>query len=128
MTRPRNDQHSTEFGLWLRKQREIDSSLGFVATNIDYKWENYKTGQWMFIEEKRYGRLVESSQRKQFVSLDKAQRDPLYRGFWIIRFQKTSPEDGLIWLGRLCQQSQAEKYEEITKQQLLGFLKGFALL
>jgi len=54
MTRKRNDSHSTEFGLWLREQNEIDSSLGYLATNIDFMWTNYKTGQWMILEEKRY--------------------------------------------------------------------------
>ena len=58
MTRQRNDSHSTEFGIWLRVQPQIDSSLGFLASNIDYCWTNYKTGEWMFIEEKRYNTAI----------------------------------------------------------------------
>lgn len=48
------DKNSTEFGLWLREEKEIDSSLGFIATNLDYVWCNYKNGLWMIIEEKRF--------------------------------------------------------------------------
>jgi len=51
MTRRRNDNHSTEFGLWLREQPDIDSKLGYITTNLDYVWKNYKTGDWMLIEE-----------------------------------------------------------------------------
>jgi hypothetical protein len=45
MTRKRYDNHSTEFGLWLREQEELKSSLGFVATNLDFIWSNYKTNK-----------------------------------------------------------------------------------
>jgi len=53
MTKRRNDSHSTEYGLWLRDEPSIDSSLGYVATNIDYIWRNYKTGDWMIQEGKK---------------------------------------------------------------------------
>ena len=51
MTKRRNDSHSTEYGLWLRDEPSIDSSLGYVATNIDYIWRNYKTGEGKPIQE-----------------------------------------------------------------------------
>ena len=117
MTRQRNDAHSTEFGLWLRVQPAIDSKLGFVATNIDYVWENYKTRKWMIIEEKRHGATVTWSQGKQFKRLDDAcQGAPGYCGFHVLRFEKTSPDDGKIWLNDI----------EITKDALLAFLRDFA--
>jgi len=53
MTKPRFDDKSTEFGLWLRNQKEIDSGLGYITSNLDYIWRNYNTGDWMLIEEKR---------------------------------------------------------------------------
>ena len=62
MTRKRYDKHSTEFGLWLREQKELDSKFGYVATNLDYMWKNYKTGLWMFLEEKRYNGQLTFSQ------------------------------------------------------------------
>jgi hypothetical protein len=114
MTRKRNDIHSTEFGLWLRDQKEIDSSLGFITTNLDYIWENYKTGEWMLIEEKRYQSDVCFSQRQQLKNLNKRIGDRTrYKGMHLLQFEKTSPEDGKIFLDR----------KEISKDQLLLFLK-----
>lgn len=113
MTQQRRDSHSTEFGLWLRDQKEIDSGLGYVATNIDYLWRNYKTGKWMLIEEKRYGRKAKYPQTALFELLDKAcQLDNNYYGFHYLIFENTSPDDGKIFLDN----------KEITKDELLQFL------
>lgn len=114
MTRQRDDSHSTEFGLWLRNQSEIDSGLGFVTTNLDYIWANYKTGDWMLIEEKRHGSLLHLYQKQLFNKLDKlCQHDKLYHGFHTLVFQNTSPDDGAIWLDN----------KVVTKEQLLEFLQ-----
>lgn len=113
MTRKRNDSHSTEFGLWLREQAEIDSRLGFVATNIDFVWSNYKTGQWMLLEEKRFNKRPTYCQRKLFEILDCAiGDDPTYYGFHIIIFEKTSPTDGKIWIDG----------NEVDRHRLIQFL------
>jgi len=114
MTRQRIDNHSTEFGIWLRKQKTIDSSLGFTATNIDYVWRNYKTDQWMLIEEKRYGSSLSFVQKEIFRIIDfVCRKDSNYCGFHKIIFEKTSPEDGKIFLDNM----------EISKDFLLSFLK-----
>ncbi|MCD6297942.1 MAG: hypothetical protein J7M30_12405 [Deltaproteobacteria bacterium] len=114
MTRKRFDSHSTEFGLWLRKQRNIDSSLGYIATNIDYVWRNYKTGDWMLIEEKRYMTKVKRWQQEIFNLLTWCSKHhPKFHGFHILQFENTSPEDGEIFLdGR-----------KITKEELINFLQ-----
>lgn len=99
MTQQRRDKHSTEFGLWLREQKDIDSRLGFVASNIDYIWKNYKTGEWMIIEEKRHGKDCPQWQREIFAMLHKlATQDPKYMGFYFIQFENTNPQDGKIWI------------------------------
>ena len=99
MTSKRRDEHSTEFGLWLREQPEIDSALGYIATNIDYHWMNYKTGQWLLIEEKRHRRLPGWVQVEQYKIMDAAARsDAQYHGFHVLVFENTSPDDGEIWL------------------------------
>lgn len=114
MTQKRNDLHSTEFGLWIREQKEIDSSLGFIATNIDYVWRNYKTGKWMFIEEKRYLSNVKRWQQEIFDLLTWcAKHHPKFYGFHILQFEKTSPVDGKIFLDG----------HEINKLYLIKFLK-----
>jgi hypothetical protein len=114
MTQQRRDNHSTEFGLWLRQQKEIDSSLGFVATNIDYLWRNYKTGAWMLIEEKRHGAFIKQYQGIVFAKINEACKSDInYKGFHVIVFSETSPEDGKIVLDGI----------EISKIQLLAFLR-----
>ena len=80
MTEQRRDNHSTEFGIWLRKQKEIDSSFGFLATNIDYMWRNYKTGKWMLIEEKRYNTPAKEWQKRMFEVLHSSIKHGDYRG------------------------------------------------
>ena len=90
MTRKRNDSHSTEFGLWIRNQEAVDSKFGYVATNIDYIWMNYKTGEWMLIEEKRYLSEKSRSQNKMFDMIDAVcQSDKRYRGFHLLVFENT---------------------------------------
>jgi hypothetical protein len=114
MTSKRRDNHSTEFGLWLREQKEIDSQLGFTATNIDYVWRNYKTGEWMLIEEKRYQTECKGWQQQIFKILDKAAKnDPLYHGFFLIQFECTNPDDGKIWID----------HKPATKEELLKLLQ-----
>lgn len=113
MTQKRRDDKSTEFGLWLREQKELDSSIGFVATNLDYMWENYNSGQWMLIEEKRYNSKVKTYQTRMFTKIDKSIKDENYKGFHILIFENTNPEDGLMTLdGKI-----------ITKEQLIDFLR-----
>ena len=115
MTQQRRDNTSTEFGIWLRKQKEIDSQLGFTTTNIDYLWTNYKTGDyWMLIEEKRYGRMPGYSQVEMYKLVDRTSKtDPKYRGFHVLIFEKTNPSDGGIWIDG--------KY--INKEDLIKFLR-----
>lgn len=113
MTKPRYDEHSTEFGLWLREQPNIDSSLGFAASNIDFMWRNYNTGQWMFIEEKRCNGKLTWSQEQIFDIIHNACKNAKgYCGFYVLTFEHTNPDDGCIYLDG----------DEITKEELLQFL------
>lgn len=114
MTKKRFDNCSTQLGIWLREQKEIDSSLGYIATNIDYVWRNYKTGKWMLIEEKRFMSSVKKWQQEIFNLLTWCSKHhPKFCGFHIIQFEKTSPEDGRIFLDG----------KEINKHDLIEFLK-----
>jgi hypothetical protein len=114
MTRQRNDIHSTEFGLWLRNQPEIDSANGYVATNIDYLWASYISNEWMLIEEKRYNKQPSFAQKKLFEVINNACKpDKDYRGFHYLVFENTSPEDGRIFLDG----------KEINKLDLISFLE-----
>lgn len=113
MTIRRFDKHSTQFGLWLREQSEIDSALGYVTTNIDYFWKNYKTGKFMLIEEKRHMSKPKPYQHKIFEQLHQAfNKDINYCGFHLLQFENTSPEDGKIYLDN----------KEVSKDDLIRFL------
>lgn len=120
MTRKRNDNHSTEFGLWLRKQPEIKSELGFRAYNLDYVWW-LKSGfdkmpvNFMFIEEKRFMSRLRADQRLTYSWLHKKisqLRDPTYKGIHLLEFENTSPQDGKIYLNKT----------EINRTELIEFL------
>lgn len=113
MTRQRNDEHSTEFGLWLREnyQEKIGSHI-FSAQNLDYIWHNYKESWMILIEEKRYGGMGNS--RAEFAQRDthgavaqlleiasgsvintaRGRRACEFRGYFKIVFENTSPDDG----------------------------------
>lgn len=115
MTKRRYDNHSTEFGLWLRDQPGIDSGLGYTTTNVDFIWRNWKDGRWLLLEEKRYGSSCTYSQLKTFEILHKcAMHDPLYHGFHLLVFEKTSPMDGPMKLN----------FQPATLQSILDLL-GF---
>ncbi len=108
----RFEEEATPFSLWLREQKDLDSDLGFVATNIDYMWENYDSNEWLFLEEKRYNGNLNFSQRKQMETLHNSIESDNYLGFHLIIFQNTTPEDGEIYLD----------YNEIDENDLIEFL------
>ena len=114
MTQKRRDKFGTEYGDWTRDQPELDSSLGYIATNIDWLWMNYKTGLWMLKEEKRHRWFPKKYQVKMYRLLDRwCRADGKYRGFHIIIFERTSPLDGWIYLdGRY-----------IESKELISFLR-----
>jgi len=124
MTRKRNDQSSTELGLWLRDQPEIDSKLGYRATNLDYIWSHSDSGTWCMIEEKRYMSTIAAWQEGVFRKLHNAAlSDSRYRGFHFIQFENTSPADGKTFWTILFQGA-FWKPEELTPKELLFRLRS----
>lgn len=114
MTQQRRDNHSTEFGLWLRDQKDIDSCFGYVTTNIDFVWANYKTDDYMLFEEKRYMQPIKFYQERIFKRIHQnLSIDNKYHGFYLIQFEKTSPEDGKTFLNN----------NQITVPELIDFLE-----
>jgi len=111
-TKQRNDEHSTEFGLWLRKnhQRYIGSHT-FSAQNLDYVWHNYKQNWLITIEEKRFGSKCSFAQRDTHgivaqmlaaasgatVKNERGKSISIeYRGHYVIVFSETDPDDGTM--------------------------------
>jgi len=110
---------ATEFSDWSREQKAIRSSVGFVPTDLDFVWLNYKSKQWMLLEEKRYNARLEMPQRGVFNVLHNSINDKNYKGFYIVRFEKTSPEDGSITIENLS----SGKTRKINKKQFFYFLQ-----
>jgi len=105
---------STPFSGWLRAQKDLDSGLGYVTSNIDFLWRNYKTGHWMLVEEKRFMAECDRSQYETLCILDKAcLHDKNYRGMHLIQFERTSPKDGKIYIDG----------KEVDESSLVRFLQ-----
>jgi len=117
MTAARRDGHSTEFGLWVREQPALASELGFIATNLDFIWHNYRTGQWMLMEEKRCMKQIPPWQARLYQMVDVCCKvaGTNYCGFHRLVFEHHSPTDGQMWLdGKL-----------LTESELVEFLRTF---
>ena len=132
MTRHRNDDHSTAFGLWLRDQPELDSKEeGLDINDIDYAVFNYLTGTLLLIEEKRFGSTVTYAQRDSFNLIHqmlkfaaesgqkfrtaKGARSIQYLGFHTVTFSHSGPNDSewITWDGKI-----------IGKEDLSNMVKG----
>lgn len=106
MTRQRIDSHSTEFGLWLRKQPVL-SSTSFDCQNLDYVWFAYRDSWLITIEEKRYGSSSSLAQSdthnliKQMLKVAsgyeyqtlRGKRKIYYLGHYLVQFENTNPDD-----------------------------------
>ena len=113
-TKQCNYKGSTEFSLWLRDQSELDSSLGYITSDLDHIWMNYKNELWMLLETKRYGWYVGRVQHNILLKINKAcAKDKMYRGLHQLVFENTTPDDGRIQLDE----------QEITKEELIKFLQ-----
>ena len=113
MTAKRIDNDSTQFGLWLRKQPEIDSYKGYRASNIDYVWTNVNCNYWMIIEEKRYLNTMKPFQEEIYKTVVSSIKDENFKGFHLLVFEKTNPDDGDIYLDN----------KKITRDELISFLQ-----
>ena len=95
MTRKRNDENSTPFGLWIREVKELDSSLGFTGNDLDFVWYNYKNGLWMFLETKTFMASLTPSQSQIYPIINRlCDRDIKYRGFYAVKFENTT---SVVW-------------------------------
>lgn len=116
MTKQRifQDGKYSDFSEWLRKQPEISSEIGFITTDIDFLWRNYKTGKWMILEKKTHGGIVERWQGEFLQLLDcLGVHDPLYKGVYLVRFENTTPDNGRVMVNKRL----------LTRQEFLKFLR-----
>lgn len=112
MTIQRSYGNDTNFGKWLRTNDQLDSSNGYVATDVDYVWNDYKSNRFMLIEEKCNKATSSFPQSQTFKMLDEAIKGKEgYHGFHLLQFDNTSPTDGEIYLdGRQVTEGQLVKF------------------
>ena len=133
MTRQRRIDGGTPFGLWLRKEPQIDSRhYGLSIQDVDHVVHRYQGLPYqplMLLEEKQYGAESNFAQRDtlnilhqalqyahgQTVRTMRGATVPFhYAGYHLVQFERTSPDDGLVWWnGRLI--------DRITLYRLLKF-------
>lgn len=109
MTRRRYDDGDTPYGAWLRtRHQERIGSHRFSAQNADYFWHEYRESWFIVMEEKRYGAKQTLAQQDthgivvQLLemasgSVVRTMRGPRaveFRGYYLIVFDRTNPEDG----------------------------------
>ena len=101
-TRQRQYHGGTQFTNWIRRVPELDSKeFGYTASDVDLVWSNFKTGQFMLIEEKRKMDKLYPGQISIFKNLHESIRNPKYSGFHFIQFENSSPLDGKIFVNGL---------------------------
>jgi len=118
---PREEQtfkRDLEFSQWVRHTLRKPST-GFVATDIDFFFQDYKNSKLMLIEVKTRGGDQRWSQKKQFQELDalvKKGAEFYGRDYWglhIIKLSGRTPDDS------------SEIYLDdklVTRKQLISFL------
>jgi hypothetical protein len=94
MTAPDRSGSGSQFSRWLRLQPEIDSAKGITITDFDYVIVDYKTGNFMLLEEKRIMSRIPFPQIRAYSKADSFFRvDTKYKGAWLLQFEKTNPCD-----------------------------------
>jgi hypothetical protein len=131
-TIPRRYGEGTPLNEWIRNHPDLDSSLGFVASDVDLTWYNHKLALIMMTEHKENMGAVSPSQEATLSVLDqglsRGLSDPNltlvsrrlhipehvhYCGLHVIVCQNTNPEDGDIYIDGV----------RVTKEQFLKFLR-----
>ena len=110
--------HTRELNMsgWIREKLP-DSSTGFLASDLDFILEIYKTKKIMLLEIKTRNSELKTWQRMLFNNIDKWLRkgidsDWTYVGFNVIKFENTFFNDGKCYLNE----------KEINEEELISVL------
>lgn len=104
------------FSGWVRENLP-DSSSGYMASDLDFIFWNYKTKKVMLIEIKTRSANVKTWQKTMWSNINKwlkngIDNDWTYLGFNLIQFEKTNFDDGKCFLNG----------KEICEKELIKFL------
>jgi len=89
------------FSNWVRENLP-DSSTGFLASDLDFILQNYKTKKIMLLEIKTRGTDLKSWQKNLFRNMHNwivkgITKDWEYLGFHVIMFENTNFNDGKVF-------------------------------
>lgn len=114
MTRPANSDNFTPFSTWIRNLGKKYPELGsgtLSIQNLDYIVHNYRDNWIMLIEEKRNNarqsfaqadthnvvhQMMRNSHGDSIRNLKGQEIEVHYRGYHLIQFENTNPDDGGI--------------------------------
>ena len=102
--------------IWLRKQDALSSRDGYVCSDIDYFWRNFKDKHYMFLEEKCRMSKPTRNQWELLIAenvVHKRYGSQQFCGVHIIQFENESPTDGKIYVDGT----------EVTEEELIQFLQ-----
>jgi len=101
----------SEFSDWIRQFGVKDSpryrplldtwnEYGHRVYDVDFIIWNKPSGRYFFLEEKTNDARMKHDQALLYFKLDTilSQADPLFLGFHFLRFENTTPDNGLIFL------------------------------
>jgi hypothetical protein len=73
---------------------------GYRVYDVDFAIWNKDTGKYFFLEEKTNDARMKHDQALFYFKLDSilGEHDPNFLGFHFLRFEKTTPDDGLVFL------------------------------
>lgn len=102
MTTARKDGKGTPFTNWLRDQKKLDSSEGFLATDLDLIWYSRdgikRAGFYYLIEAKNKLHRPKEWQHDLLCKIARnCKKDSNFKGLIYLKFENTSPTDGKIF-------------------------------
>ena len=138
MTRDRNFGEDEPFEKWLRAEEQLSSKAGYVRSDLDIVWRNYKARKFMLLEKKTHGKTTIASAQKDTYALiheaclkahheigikvnsyfNRPEQTYQYCGFHTICFENEGPEDGKIYLAH-----RGGITKDLTLDMLIKFMR-----
>lgn len=118
-TKRRNHSGGEPVGLWFRDIEELDSWKGHRFNNIDFMYQNecIEEHPFLLMETKCRKAIAKPWQMRSILTIhNRLAGSDGYKGFYIVTFENTTPDDGRMWVGNI----------EITRDEFIQMLLSFA--
>lgn len=95
-------KRSLEFSQWV-KENLPDSSTGYMVTDLDFFFYDYKRKKVAIVEVKQHNKIIDDWQNNAFRFLRDCIRNGKpegweFIGYFVIRFENTNFSDGKVYL------------------------------